>query len=162
MAAGGDGAALLGAAAQVTAAGVLLALGVGLAWSVALAALLPLALLGSGVALGLGAPDTEVAGALAREAALVLMSGLLAVPVALAATLGRGLLPGIATAVGLIVVAQVGAVLGAGETVPLTAPAPWSMDPSRVPMTGLATVPLVPLLFGGATVVAWRRLQLDR
>jgi ABC-2 type transport system permease protein len=137
-------------------------LGVFVAWAGVLAVLLPVAVLVTGVVAGLGAPGAEVAGALLRLALLVGLSALLAVPVALAATLGRGLLPGVATAVGLLAVAQVGATVGSGTWFPLTAPALWAIDPTSVPAASLALVPVLPLGFGAVTVVAWRRLQLDR
>ena len=133
-----------------------------LGWATGLALALPVGLLFTGLVLGLGAPGRDVAGGLARAALLVVLSALVAVPAGLAATLGRGLLPGIATAVGLLVVAQVGAVLGTGTWFPLTAPALWAIDPASVPVASLALVLVLPLAFGAATVGAWSRLQLDR
>lgn len=137
-------------------------LGVFVGWAVGLAVLLPAALLATGLAVGLGVPGAGVLGALARLALLVVLSALVAVPTALAATLGRGLLPGVATAVGLLAVAQVGATVGTGTWFPLTAPALWAIDPDAVPAASLGLVPLLTLASGAATVVAWRRLQLDR
>ena len=137
-------------------------LGVFAGWAVVLAVLLPAGLLVTGLATGLGTPGPGVVGALVRLAVLVVLSALVAVPAALAATLGRGLLPGVATAVGLLAVAQVGATVGTGTWFPLTAPALWAIDPAAVPVASLALVPLLPLAFGAATVVTWGRLQLDR
>jgi ABC-2 type transport system permease protein len=54
------------------------------------------------------------------------------------------------------------AVAGVGAWFPVTAPALWALDPSAVSAGQLALVATVPLLFGGLTIGAWRRLQLDR
>jgi ABC-2 type transport system permease protein len=143
---------------RIAAAKVLVYLG----WAAGLGALLPAALLVTGLVSGLGAPDGAAAQGLAREGLLVVLSACVAVPAALAATLGRGLLPGVATTVGVLVVAQVGATLGAGTWFPLTAPALWAIAPATVPGAALATAPLLALAVGALTVLAWQRLELDR
>lgn len=129
-----------------------------LAVCVALTALLPLV----GLVAGIGLPSAAEFAGLARQLALGLLTALIAVPAGWAASLGRGLLPGIATAVGILVVAQVAAVAQVGSWVPLVAPAFWALQLSGTTATSLLLVPLVPLVFGVATVVVWRRLQLDR
>src|SRR6478609_2146821 len=131
-----------------------------LAWALLVA--LALVLLGAGSAVGLGAPDTDVLVGLARQFALGALTALIAVPCGWAASLGRGLLPGIATAVGILVIAQVSVVAGVGGWVPFVAPAAWAMRPDGPTSLALLLVPAVPLVFGVATVLAWRRLQLDR
>jgi ABC-2 type transport system permease protein len=115
-----------------------------------------------GLALGFGAPDGEALLALAREATLCLLTALLSVPCAWAATLSRGLLAGIGTAVGLVVSAQVAVVAGIGEWWPGSAPALWAIQPEAVSAGRLALVAVVPLVFGVLTVAAWSRLELDR
>ncbi|WP_088290697.1 ABC transporter permease [Kineosporia sp. A_224] len=142
----------------IAAAKVLVYLG----WAAGLGVVLPCALLAAGLACGLGAPGAAVFAGLARVGLLVVLSACVAVPAALAATLGRGLLPGVATTVGVVVVAQVGATLGAGTWFPLTAPALWAIAPGTVPPGALATAPLLALAVAALTVLAWRRLQLDR
>lgn len=115
-----------------------------------------------GLALRLGALDGDVRGALARQFMLTVLTGLLATAAAWAATLGRGLLPGIATTIGLIVAAQIMVVAGAGAWFPVAAPALWSLDPATVSGPQLALVAAVPLGFGALTLHAWARLELDR
>jgi ABC-2 type transport system permease protein len=115
-----------------------------------------------GLVLGCGTPDGEAILGLAREAALCLLTALLAVPCAWAATLSRGLLAGIGTAVGLVVTAQVAVVAGVAAWWPGSSPALWALQPDAVPAGALALVATVPLAFGTLTVVAWSRLELDR
>jgi ABC-2 type transport system permease protein len=111
---------------------------------------------------GLGPPSgTDLVG-LMRQLALGVLTGLIAVPAGWVATLGRGLLPGIATAVGILVVAQVSALAEFGSWVPFVAPAFWAMRPGEGTAIGLLTVPLVPAVFAAAIIWAWRRIQLDR
>ena len=133
-----------------------------LLWTVVVAAGIVLIIALAGVVIGLGAPDGDVLAALARQFLLTVLTALVAVPVALAATLGRGLLPGIATVVSLIVVAQVLAIAGAGAWFPVVAPALWSIDPGGVLPIQLALVALIPIVFGALTVFCWAGLQLDR
>jgi ABC-2 type transport system permease protein len=133
-----------------------------LAWTLAVAAALTGTVAIIGLALGYGATDAAGAGALARVPTLVVLTALIAVPAAWAATIGRGLLPGIAASVGIVVLAQVSAVIGVGEWVPIVAPALWAIAPDAVPAAALVTVPSVPLVFGALCALAWSRLQLDR
>jgi ABC-2 type transport system permease protein len=130
-------------------------------WATGVAVVLVLLLAVGGVALGLGQVDAEALDGLGRQLTLMVLSAGLAVPAAWAATLGRGLLPGIATTIGTIVVAQVFVVAGTGAWFPLAAPALWALHPDEVTSGQLALSTLVPLGFGWATLVAWRRLQLD-
>lgn len=131
-----------------------------LAWAVVVATALVLLLVVGGLVIGLGMPDGAVITALARQHLLALLSTVLAVPAAWAATLGRGLLPGIGTAIGLIVIAQVMVVAGTGAWFPVAAPALWAMQPDSVTTGQLALVVVVPLVFVPSTLRAWRRLQL--
>lgn len=140
--------------------GVKIALGVML--SVATGAVLVVLLVGAGLLLGFGIPDGEALGALGRLAVLVLLTALVAVPAALAATLGRGLLPGIAVAVVMLASAQVAVIAGAGPWYPVATPALWALDPGAVPPVALALPAALGLGCAALTVVAWRRLQLDR
>lgn len=133
-----------------------------LLWATAVAVLLVLLLTLTGLVVDLGPLDTDARSALARQLILTLLSALLAVPAAWASTLGRGLLPGIATTIGIIVIAQVMVVAGAGAWFPLAAPALWALEPTAVSATQLALVAAIPLAFGLLTLRAWHRLQLDR
>jgi ABC-2 type transport system permease protein len=133
-----------------------------LLWSaavgVALAAMLALV----GLALGLGWPDVAAGRLLLRVFGLTVLSALIAAPAGWMATLGRGLLPGIAATVGTIVVAQVMVVAGTGAWFPFTAPALWALQPAAVSPPQLALVLVVPLVFATLTIHAWHRFQLDR
>ncbi|HEY5881493.1 MAG TPA: ABC transporter permease [Nakamurella sp.] len=124
----------------------------------ALAGVLPLV----GLLVGIGLPSGDDLIGLARQFALGLLTASIAVPAGWAASWGRGLLPGIATAVGILVVAQVAAIAKFGAWFPFVAPAFWAQAPSAATTAALLWVPLVPLVFGAATVWVWRRLQMDR
>jgi ABC-2 type transport system permease protein len=115
-----------------------------------------------GVVLNLDAPGSGIAPLLLRLATLTVLSALIATPTAWAATVGRGVLPGIATTIGIITVAQVMAVAGTGAWFPFTAPALWAIEPGAVTTAQLSLVALVPAAFGLLTLRAWCALQLDR
>lgn len=139
-------------------------------WSVLVGVALVVAVALLGYAVGSGPLDGSAAAglggsaaaALARLLVLVILSGLLAVPAGWVATLGRGLLPGIATAIVLVIIAQVAVIAGSGAWFPVAAPALWAIEPAAVSIGQLALVPSVPLVFGALTVRAWGRLELDR
>ncbi|WP_400996974.1 ABC transporter permease [Agromyces sp. GXQ0307] len=131
-------------------------------WSVVVAIALTVVVAIVGFAMGFGATDAAGVGAIVRIPVLVVLSALIAVPAGWVATIGRGLLPGIAATVGIIVVAQVSAIADVGAWVPFVAPALWAIAPDEVPAAALLTVPTVPLAFGALCALAWSRLQLDR
>lgn len=131
-------------------------------WAAGVAVLLTVVIAALGFAMGLGATDAAGLRELARVPALAALTALIAVPSAWAATIGRGLLPGIGAAVVIMVVAQVLAVSEAGVWLPIVAPALWAIAPGSVPAAALLTVPSVPLVFGALCALAWARLQLDR
>lgn len=131
-------------------------------WAITTSVLLVALVVALGLVLRLGFPDAVTIAALARLFALMALSGLLAIPAAWAATLGRGLLPGIATTIGMVVLAQVAVVAGTGAWFPVAAPALWATSPATVSSVQLALVAVVPLGFGALTVASWARLQLDR
>ncbi len=133
-----------------------------LVWAVVVATALVAVLLAAGLVVGLGTPGADVLAALARQHLLALLSAVLAVPAAWAATLGRGLLPGIGATIGLIVTAQVMVVSGTGAWFPIAAPALWALQPAAVTGIQLVLVATIPLIFVPATLRTWRRLQLDR
>ena len=107
-------------------------------------------------------PDADAVAGLARQLALGLLTALIAVPAGWAASWGRGLLPGIAVTIGLLVVAQVSVLGGFASWLPIVAPAFWAMQPGAGTALALLFVPSVPLVFGAATMAIWVRLQLDR
>lgn len=133
-----------------------------LVWAVGVAVALTIVVAAIGFALGFGATDAAGLGEVLRIPVLTVLTALITVPAAWAATIGRGLLPGIAATVGILVLAQVMAVIGIGEWMPLVAPALWAIAPESVPVASLAIVPSVPLVFGALCALAWSRMQLDR
>lgn len=140
---------------------VLAKLVVTLAWSAAVAVGLAACLIVTGT-LVVGAPNEQALAGLGRLLVLTVLSGLLATPTAWAATLGRGLLPGIAVAIAMMATAQVFAVAGTGAWFPVAAPALWAIDPDSVSPLQLALVAVVPIGSTLLTTRAWSRLQLDR
>lgn len=133
-----------------------------LAWTAVVAVLLLATIIAIGVVAGRGMPTDAAIGRLARLVALTMLSGALAIPSAWAATLGRGLLPGIAVAIGLIASTQVLVVAGSGAWYPPVAPALWAIDPSSVSIAQLSLVPITAIATTAATLRTWSRLQLDR
>jgi ABC-2 type transport system permease protein len=132
-------------------------------WSIGVATMLPLVMLGAGIVAGLGVPGPEALGGLVRLGVLSLAGAMLATPATLAATLGRSVLAAVGVAIGLLVVAQVSVIAGAGGWMPLAAPALWALS------AGAAVSPVqltMVIPFAGiwivATIVGWHRLQLDR
>lgn len=132
------------------------------AWAVIVMLALVVLLLGSGLVIGLGMPDTAVFLGLTRLLALGALTALISVPAGWAASWGRGLLPGIAVAVGILVLAQVAVIADVASWVPFVAPAMWAIHPDAESAATLAVVPIVPVVFGVALVMIWRRLELDR
>ena len=99
---------------------------------------------------------------LARLLLLGLLTLALAVPVAWVATLTRSLLAAVAAVVLLVVIAQVGVLVGAGAWMPLAAPALWALS-DGADMTPLQlALPVISAVFVGLIVRSWTRLQLDR
>ncbi len=132
-------------------------------WAASTSVALALILLVVGAIAGLG-PLTGVAwAALARQVALGVMTAMIAVPVAWAATLGRSVLAGVSVSIGLVVVAQVSVLAGAGGWMPLASPALWSISAGEAvsPLQLLVVLPYV-AFFVVVTAGSWWRLQLDR
>ncbi len=115
-----------------------------------------------GLASGLGAPAPDAWSGLARLFTLTMLTGFVVWPAAWVATLGRGLLPGIAATVVLIVTAQTFVVAGTGAWFPVAAPALWAIAPGEVRAGQLALVAVIPAASAALTVRAWSRLELDR
>ncbi len=117
-----------------------------------------------GIASGLGLPDGHDGRVLGRLAALAVLSGLLSIPVALPASIGRGYLPAVGSLMVLVVAAQVAMVAGAGTWWPWSVAAVWAMGTEAgmqpVAPVWLTVVPLVAGLGGSATVAWWRRAEV--
>lgn len=132
-------------------------------WATAVSTALAGGLLVLGLALGYGVPDAEAWTGLGRQLGLGLLTAAIATPIAWVATLTRSMLSGVGTAIGLVVLAQVGALAGAGGWMPLAAPALWAMSGGGAVTTGqLALAVALALVFAGLTRASWTRLQMDR
>ncbi|GAA5029093.1 ABC transporter permease [Actinopolymorpha pittospori] len=135
-------------------------------WVVAVAAVLVLALLGLGFAVALGPLGPDVVPLLLRQFLVTLLTGLLALPAALVATLSRNVLAGVGTVLGLVVAAQVAAIVGAGGWFPFAMPGIWSTSTTPAFAGALPLQCALVLVVGTLCVVlaadSWRRLQLDR
>lgn len=130
-------------------------------WAVVVSILLTLALVLVAFVFGIGGPVDQLA--LLRQFFLTLMSALVVLPVALVATLGRSLLAGVGTAIGLIVFAQVAVIIGVGGWFTPAAPALWAISEGKdVSLLQLLLVAPVASLFVVLTSWVWRTLQLDR
>ncbi len=133
------------------------------AWAIAIAAGLgPVAVL-IGVVTGLGPPDSAALLALGRVIVLAVLTGVLALMVAIFASLGRGYLAAFGALIGLITAAQVAVLAGAGAWFPLSSPALWAAnDPAIATVsTGqLALAPILSLAVAFATVAWWQRAPL--
>ncbi|GAA1619592.1 hypothetical protein GCM10009789_86630 [Kribbella sancticallisti] len=138
-------------------------LAVYLGWSLAVGIALLVTLIISGLVFGLGDIPASAVPAMLRQLVLTLLTGAIAVPAAWAATLGRSVLTGVATAIGLVVLAQVTVVSGAGGWFPIAAPGLWAISGgAEVSATQLALSLTVPAVGAALTWHAWRNLQLDR
>ncbi len=133
-------------------------------WSVAVGICVAAAAALIGIASGLGLPDAIAGRALARLAALAVLSGFLALPVALPASIWRGYLPAVGGLLVLVVVAQVAMVAGAGTWWPWSVAAVWAIgtDAGMEPVAPawLLMVPLIGTLGAFATVAWWRHAEV--
>lgn len=134
-----------------------------LVWATVVSVAVAAALLLLGLVFGFGLPDLSTWAGIVRQVALGVLTAVIAVPVAWVATASRSLLAGVGSAVAIVVVAQVGVVMGADGWMPLAAPALWAISGGLAvtPIQLMAAV-LLAFAIGAGTVVNWRRLQLDR
>ena len=134
------------------------------AWSIALGSGVAAAAALIGIASGLGLPDAADGRVLGRLAVLAVLSGLLALPVALTASIGLGYLPAVGGLMVLVVAAQVAMVAGAGTWWPWSVAAVWAMgtDAGMEPVAPgwLTLVPLVAALGASVTVAWWQRAEV--
>lgn len=132
-------------------------------WAAAVSLVLTLALLVLGLTLGYGVPAADAWAGLARQLGLGLLTAAIATPVAWVTTVARSLLAGVGCAIGLVVVAQVGALAGAGGWMPFAAPALWAMSgDTAVTAVQLGLTLVVAAVFAAATCVSWARMQVVR
>lgn len=130
-----------------------------LLWSTASVALLQLGLLPLGLACGYGPPDPERVADLLRLFAIGTLAAPAVAPVAWIATATRSSLAGTATAIGLVVLAQIGALSGTGRWLPSAALALWALEP-RGGAVALAACATSGAVFWTLCCLAWRRLRL--
>ena len=132
-------------------------------WATVVSVALTAGVLVLGLTLAYGPPSSQTWGALGRVLVLALLSAGIAVPVAWVATFSRSLLAAVGCTVALVVIAEVGALAGAGGWMPLAAPALWAMSGgTAVTSTQLALALAVPGAFSALVCASWSRLQLDR
>jgi len=132
-------------------------------WAVAMSLGLAVLLVVIGLSAGLGLLDADVWAALVRQVALGILTAAVAAPVAWAATLGRSVLAGVSVAIGLVVIAQVSVLAGAGGWMPLASPALWALS-SGGSVSPLQLALVVPYVAASIVLTAttWHRLELDR
>lgn len=134
-----------------------------LTWLVICSFALLASLLVFGLAFGLGPIPAAAAPALGRQFVLFVLTGVIAMPVAWAATLGRSILAGIAVAIGILVLSQIAVVAGAGPWLPFSVPALWAIS-GGTDVTAVRLALVVPIAVAGAVLamLSWRSLELDR
>lgn len=115
-----------------------------------------------GWVLGYGLPPEDAWFGLARQMALGVLTGLTTVPVAWVASASRSLLGGVASAVGMVVIAQVGTLAGAGPWFPVTTPAIWAMTGGSVGAPQLGLTLTLSAAAAALTCRSWARMRLDR
>lgn len=121
--------------------------------------------LGGGTGAGAGSGGAEIPALTAKFVGITLATALLSLPCAWAASIGRGYLAAIATAIGLVVLAQMAVTAGAGGWFPFSAPGLWASRPEAgvdlpTAVQVLLTVP-VAVLAAGLTLRSWHRLTLS-
>ena len=79
-----------------------------------------------GFAIGLEPPDSGAGAAALRVLVVTLLTALLALPLAVVASVRRGYLPGVGALLGLVVVTQIATVAGAGGWFPWATPGLWA------------------------------------
>jgi ABC-2 type transport system permease protein len=105
--------------------GKFIALGV---WSVA-TSFGAVAVTGSiGIAAGLEDTSNGIAVGLLQLLVVCLLTSILALTIGLAASIGRGYLPGFGALIGLVAISQVAVLFGSGGWFPFAAPALWSVS----------------------------------
>lgn len=133
-------------------------------WAVALSTAVVTVVAAIGGVAGLESGGVDVVAGLAQLLVLALLTSLLALPLALAASLGRGYLPGMGTLIAVVVAAQVAVLFGAGGWFPFAAPGLWSaswQQPDLVVTTAqLALVPAVAVIGIVVTARWWEGFEL--
>lgn len=138
-------------------------LAVYLLWATFVSTAIVLGVLVLGLSIGYGPPHSDSWAALGRLWVLAMLSASIAIPVAWIATLTHSLLPAVGSTIALVVLAQAGALAGAGGWMPLAAPALWAMSGSTaVSLLQLMLTAGFAVVFGALACLSWSRLQLAR
>jgi ABC-2 type transport system permease protein len=132
-------------------------------WSVVLSVALVVVATGLGIVGGLGAPDADGWAGLAKLLAVAILTALVALVVALPASLGRGYLPGIGVLVLILMTAQMAVLFESGAWYPFAAPGLWAVSGQQDVAIGLgqlATVPATALAVWWVTARWWGRFEV--
>lgn len=127
-----------------------------LIWCLIVSATLTLGLLLLGVAYGYGMPPIT---GLWKVAGLSWFSALVALPVAWVTTLSRSVFAGIGTTIGLVVTAQVGALVGVSSWLPTVAPALWALSLATGWIVVAVVVPWA-AIFAVVCCRSWSKLSM--
>ncbi|MDO4258586.1 MAG: ABC transporter permease [Actinomycetaceae bacterium] len=132
-------------------------------WVLATTSLVVFGVLLLGLCFGYGMPGSEASAALGRLWLLMLFSAGITTPISWIATLTRSLLAAVSSTIAVVIIAQIGALSGAGDWVPLSAPALWALSAGSAVTTLQLTLSLaIPGVFTALVYTSWSRLQLNR
>lgn len=134
-----------------------------LIWSGVLSVVLVAVAAGLGWA-AFGMPDMEILGQLAKLLAVAGLTAMLALPLAIPASMGRGYLPGIGILILVLMTAQVAVLFGSGAWYPFAAAGLWAVAGQSavvsVSWQQLAMVPLTALVCAWSTIRWWNGFEL--
>lgn len=138
-----------------------------LGWGLAASVLAVIVAVPIGLVLGLDGPAGfgDIAGAVTTPVTVAVLTTLLALPLALVASAGRGYLPGIGALLGIVAVTQIVTMVGAGAWFPWAAPSLWSgMGGAELASTVTPIQLTLPVLVGAiglwATAAWWDRAEV--
>ncbi len=135
-----------------------------LIWAIAVAITLTLAILLLGLLLNFEAPAIDIVQRAARLMLVCILTALLAVPCALAATIGRGYLTAIGAILAIVVLAQIAVMVGFGGWFTFAAPGVWGARTTAIPdpitLAQLALVVPLAAFSIYLTTRSWRRITL--
>jgi ABC-2 type transport system permease protein len=124
--------------------------------------LVTVGLLLAGPLAGVGLPDGDAARGVPKALAVAMLTAVLALTLALPASLGRGYLPAMGALLLLVLVTQILVTLGTGAWLPYAAPALWSQVtlPVNVTPVQLALIPVTALVVLWVTLRWWRKVEV--
>lgn len=132
-------------------------------WVIAISVALTGCVVVLGLILGYGVPNGNAWAALGRQLVLVVLTGAVAAPTAWVATVSRSMLAGVGCAIGLVVIAQVSVLAGAGAWMPVAAPALWAISQGTGATLWQLLLSLsLAAVFAALTRASWARLQMNR